>query len=538
MTRETMEQIDALLGGSTTPEAFAGLQRVLRSDPVALAHYCRQAEIHGRLEWELGCRENQLSPVHIPTTASRRKLRVRWHQQPMVWGSLAAALAILMVVTLYRGTTGQGDTVAMEPAASLPRQPVSAGAPIARLTKSRQAQWRESDRPDSPWLPPGRMHLLSGTAEICLDSGARVILQGPAELELVSPFLARLLAGKATTHIPSQAAGFVLETPSSSFSDQDSSFAVAVAGDGSTEVHVIRGLVEATPRANPQLAKMLSKDQSLRLADDHILTGTHERHSILSFAADLPSPMDQPPSRYLHWPMDHAEQEQTAETGDHAGSDFRASILARPGTSENASADFIKGRFGNAVQLNGRGAFLSSGFPGIAGAQSRTVAFWVRIAPDTPVNHAYSMVAWGKPDAQEGGKWQITWNVDAHREGGQKGAVRTEFGGGYVIGSTDLRDGRWHHIAVVYLGGESTDVATHIRHYVDGQLEKITASKSKIINTSLIADESLPTYMGRRLENDHLSTGFKGALDEVYIFPAALTPQQINDLYLGNTAPR
>ena len=54
MRRHTLEQIDACLEGSLDEEGFASLQQELRENPNALDHYCRQAEIHGRLQWELG----------------------------------------------------------------------------------------------------------------------------------------------------------------------------------------------------------------------------------------------------------------------------------------------------------------------------------------------------------------------------------------------------------------------------------------------------------------------------------------------------
>ncbi|BDS07592.1 hypothetical protein NT6N_26320 [Oceaniferula spumae] len=541
MTLETMELIDSLLegeAGSMTEQSFAQLQDVLRSDPKALAYYCEQAEIHGRLAWELGDPENQYASVNVPNistpTVQKRKPLIH---SPVLWAGVAACLAVALIFTLRQGLENTPESLT---STTIPTEDKSAGAqiknsPVARITNTREAVWTNAPHQSGDWLSPGIVKLHSGSAEIIFDSGAQIILQGPAELKLITPHHADLLIGKATVKIPSQAAGFKLDTPSSIFSDQNSHFSIAVDSDKSSEIHVIKGLVEATPKTNSELTRVLSRQESARITNSTILADNRIKYSADSFDQALPRP-SLPTSHYLHWSIDGEDQGKLAETGNHENTKFPATILARPGTSTHASADFITGKFGQAIQLNGRGAFLSSPFPGVAGSSARTVCFWVRIAPGTHNRHAYSMIAWGTPQTQKGEKWQVGW----HRQGsvtGTAGAVRTEFGGGYIVGSTDLRDGRWHHIAVVYSGGKSSEVVEHIRQYVDGRLEKVSASQAVSINTVLTTKSARPTYIGRRLEDDYPEFSFKGAMDEIYIFPTALTPGQIEELYLNNRAP-
>lgn len=539
MNVETMQQIDALLegeAGSLTVESFSELQETLRSDSKALTYYCEQAEVHGRLAWELGVPENQYASVNLPKAGTSEETKTsHLFSSPALWGGVAACLALTLFLVLRHQGEHASDLLASETTDTAGISSINENSSVARITNSLDAVWLGAYRSNGTWLTPGTLELQSGSAEIIFDSGAEIILQGPAELKLITPYHADLVIGKATVKIPSQAAGFKLDTPSSSFSDQNSSFGIVVASDQSTEIHVIQGLVEATPKTNSGLSRVLSGKESARLTNSSILAANRIQYSPQSFDLALPTRIHVP-SRFLHWSMDGQSQGRLAESGKHRKADFSATILARPGTSKHASADFIPGKFGQAIQLNGRGAFLSSPFPGVAGATARTVCFWVRIAPETDNRHAYSMVAWGIPQSQKGGKWQIGW----HRSVGKKGvagAVRTEFGGGYIVGSTDLRDGRWHHIAVVYSGEESNKVAKHIRQYVDGRLEKVTAWRGVTINTLLTMQSARPTYIGRRLEDDYPDYSFKGAIDEVYIFPTALTPQQIELLYRSNTAP-
>lgn len=540
MTKEAMNWIDDLLEGTISPEDHRALMILLKSDPEVLEYYCQQADIHGRLEWELKPFEagDSPAPPKGPLISTRRPLSSHWFQ-------IAALIALFVGIAAFvsrqipGAPDGDGVSVVTPPPRELspPGKLSTEGVPMARLTKSRDARWNHDSPRDGTWLKPGSLNLLSGSAEITFDTGARIILLGPAELRLVDPFQAKLLQGKASVFMPDSGSQFSLHTPSTSFSRNNSSFAVAVAADGTVEVHALRGLVEATPRANPQLARFLSQNESLLLSEQAILEGRQIRHAIGSFDQDLPVSLSAVPSRYLHWSFDTSDSGVIPEIGVHAGPPFPARLLAKPGTADEADAQFIRGRFGEAISMGGSGAFLASGFPGIAGAAARTVAFWVRLPQDPLISQAYSMVSWGPPQSQSGEKWQIAWN--AQTEGvGVKGAIRTEFGGGWVIGETDLRDGRWHHVACVFLGGESVNVATHIRHYIDGQLERVSWAQAKTINTRLNLPSALPTYFGRRLENDRLSTGFSGDLDEIYIFPAALTPQQIGNLYRQNAAPK
>lgn len=538
MSKQTMIWIDALLAGTISESDFVRLQGEMKSDSKALAHYCRQAEIHGRLEWEFSDPQRQYCPVSVPQCA-KREVIPGTSRDSAVWMVAAAGIILmlgLLVWLLGEPVTGTQAGAETPPVDVVEEGPLVVGGSVARFTKSQGAQWRDEALAEGAWLAPGSLHLLSGSAELSFDSGARIILQGPAELELVSAHHARLLFGMGTIHIPSQASGFQLETPSSKFSDQDSSFSLAVDANGVTEIHVLDGLVEATPRANHQLARVLSGNEALRLTDSKILGRNKIRHAVGEFDRELPDSVNFQPGRFLHWSFDGVNSSVVPEIGRHGGKAFPARILARPGTSTYASAEFIGGKFGKAIQLNGRGAFLSSRFPGIAGSAARTVAFWVRIPPDVLSEQRYSMIAWGSPGTN-GGKWQIGWHDDRLMVGGVDGAIRTEFGGGYVVGSTDLRDGRWHHIVTVFLGGASGDVSTRIRHYIDGRLDPVSAFQRGAINTRLLSARAIPTYIGRRLENDLPEFGFKGGIDELYVFPAALTPSQIENLYLTNTPP-
>ena len=197
---------------------------------------------------------------------------------------------------------------------------------MARLTKLKQAQWAGGPRAEGDWLVPGVLTLVSGSAELVFDSGARIVLQGASELELVSVQHARLKRGMATAHIPDQAAGFQLETPSTVFSDQDVSFSLAVDLEGETEIHVLRGLLEATPSGNRQLARVLSGDESLRMTDSAILGADEIKHEAAEFDPELPVSSSLRSIPFLHWSFDDATPSLVPEVGVHDGESFPARI--------------------------------------------------------------------------------------------------------------------------------------------------------------------------------------------------------------------
>jgi hypothetical protein len=518
MKRHTLEQIDACLEGSLDEEGFASLQQELRENPDALDHYCRQAEIHGRLQWELG--EPAQSLFREATPAQRL---------PLPFSLKLAAAAVLALSALFTFHLTRPATTAGTQAPPAPES-----ATLGRITRSLNAEWASHPHEPGDWIGPGTFRLTAGSVEITFDCGATVLIEGNSTLTLSSPTRARLESGKATVDIPAQARGFVLETPSTLLSQHNSRFGVAVDGDGSAEVHVLQGRVELNGKWGDLSSLMLGKNKPVRVNRQGILLAG-ERYRADQFPVRPPPGPELLPAWYLHWSFDTAAT--TRDTFRDSGPrppqmpTFPAEVRL---TGTQASVSLIPGRFGNAVQFNGNDAFLATAFPGIAGNSPRTIAFWIRIPEDTSELFAYSILSWGTPQA--GGKWQIGWNTGFDNSG-LRGAIRTEVQGGFQIGSTNLVNGRWHHVAIVFPGGADSSNSRHIRHYINGTLEPSTALKSHPVNTRIDGSSALPLSIGRRIESDAYFRTFKGDLDELYILPTALTPEQIQALHDANSPP-
>lgn len=102
-----------------------------------------------------------------------------------------------------------------------------------------------------------RFELVSGLAEISYDSGATIILQGPARLTITQPTQLELERGRATVTLdsrrgsqPGEHVRFAVVTPTATVHDLGTSFGVAVADSGTTDVVVFAGVVDLLPRGS------------------------------------------------------------------------------------------------------------------------------------------------------------------------------------------------------------------------------------------------------------------------------------------------
>ena len=110
---------------------------------------------------------------------------------------------------------------------------------------------------------------------------------------------------------------------------------------------------------------------------------------------------------------------------------------------------------------------------------------------------------------------------------GTPGALRLQSGNGWFIGSTPLRDGRWHHIAAVFGANPKNATKPGLALYVDGRLE--TPSGRHALRRS---DENAGAlWLGGATGS---SERFQGLLDELLVADRQLSPQEIRHLMRTN----
>lgn len=186
--------------------------------------------------------------------------------RPFVLMMVAAAMlagVLFVVIPVVNRPAGESGV----PLAENPMVPPEEAIVIARITDSHAAQWQ-----GGALLPVGqsllavgqKLQLTSGLAEISFDNGARVLLEGPAELTLDSPVRATLTHGQLTAEVPEQAIGFTIQTPMVNVVDLGTKFGVRVSQKGMTDVAVFSGEVVASPRD----AEIDSEQATRVLADE------------------------------------------------------------------------------------------------------------------------------------------------------------------------------------------------------------------------------------------------------------------------------
>ncbi|MCA9245733.1 MAG: right-handed parallel beta-helix repeat-containing protein, partial [Planctomycetales bacterium] len=159
---------------------------------------------------------------------------------------------------------------------------------------------------------------------------------------------------------------------------------------------------------------------------------------------------------------------------------------------------------------------IATGYKAISGANARTISAWFQTEQTGAIIH------WG--DTTAGGEWTVRVQDDH----GAEGAIGVDVGSGYVVGTTDLRDGAWHHVAVVLPSG-ANDV-TGVLIYVDGALESTSASSPQAIDTGSTDD----VLVG----NDASNRYFNGTIDDVRVYNFELSASTVGQLsgFIGHWA--
>lgn len=219
---ELLELAHGYIERSLSPGQIADLESRLEGDAEARRVFMDFTHDHAALHWEQLPEEEDNSPDNLADFRPRRL--------PTLWQTFAAAAVVsLLALVLVR-----------------PPAEESANA-FATMAKTESARWESGTLPtaEGARLSPGVLKLVRGLATIRFDSGAEVILEAPAELELVDEMNCVLVSGTAVAEVSEPAQGFIIKTPTANIIDHGTRFAVNVdRNTGATKTQVFDGLVE------------------------------------------------------------------------------------------------------------------------------------------------------------------------------------------------------------------------------------------------------------------------------------------------------
>lgn len=272
-----MELVSNWLDGSLNETESAELQTVLESSADRRSEFVDLCGLDADLRL--------MSEVVIETPADADSPRASTGMRSVGWLGLVAALAaVLLLVIGYgigrdRKSDAEQRIAKSEVVSADSDEGVESGcAVLSRVVDAKFAGSTQFQEGDS--LQPGKLKLLSGAVQIDFFSGATMLIDEAADVNLVSSWEAECAKGKVTMHVPPPAIGFRLSLPGMKVVDLGTEFAVQVDGAESS-LHVFDGEVEAhVPGSEMQIIR---EGNSLKKAVDRpVVSG-------VSKPADFPS---------------------------------------------------------------------------------------------------------------------------------------------------------------------------------------------------------------------------------------------------------
>lgn len=522
------DALAAVCHGSASDEQVHALNELLRANPAARDEYILRLELHARLASDPDLFAEQkcdLSSAPGPTT-HRTNVPPSIQRQPrrtsVYWAvALAACLAFVAAgVWSWRPA----------PPVALSEPTSKAVAMLNRTADARWSQTRTVPRLNAP-LEPGVLGLEAGLAQVVFYSGARVVIEGPAELELVSQNEAFCRGGRIVADVPAQARGFRIATPHVTTVDTGTSFGLNVT-DEQTVIHVFEGSVSLG--SNKQISK-----QNLEAGSGVLLQGSARPVHLAADRAAFSSLFDfQAKSqaaearRYDQWRTACKRLEADPSLILHfdfenvSPASWQIRNLGMPGVDVSdatvVGCQWTEGRWPGkrAVEfqsVNDRMRFVVPGE-----FHSLTLSTWVCVKGlDRKINSLFMS------DGFDSGT--IHWLI---RRDGVLGltVIGAEPRNHQIVASPPVVTlenlGMWLHLAVVL---DAT--AERVVHYFNGV--PISETDLKIAPPFRVGAAELGNWNAKGFPKDDpfMIRNFSGAMDEFLLFNRALGAEEIRTLY-------
>lgn len=141
---------------------------------------------------------------------------------------------------------------------------------LAKLEGAVGATWSGAD----PYIIEGtyfqqgtKLELREGLAEILMDCGSRIVLQGPAAIAIESGNSVQLTTGRVAAYVPAECGPFFVESTRGTLSADAGEFGAEVDDDGSVEMRVYYGKVTLAVRDayGPHSSLRLTGSEGARL---------------------------------------------------------------------------------------------------------------------------------------------------------------------------------------------------------------------------------------------------------------------------------
>lgn len=510
-------RLNDLLRGD--PQARACMARLL-VDEQALINRLRQDDMVATLR----------PVVRTLQPQARRSLR-QVSKSPTTWPALAAAAALVLGAFLVWFVLRPSE-----------ENKISAALPVAVLKAASDAMWSDATPALGTSLAPGRLSLKSGMVSLEFTSGARILLEGPAEVELVSGMEILCHRGNLRADVPPPALGFTIITPSTRVVDLGTSFGLSVRTDGSALVKVMQGSIELrrgdavypvstqasasidptgtpSPANIPDEAFPSEENFRQRIAAGELQTAARWTAASAKLTKD--------PATVLSFTFEETTRSSRSVRN-------QAAMAALESHGSLVGADWTSGRWPGKRALEFSGRSDSLRFKLDRTASSATLFAWVRV---NSLPNAFNALL--SPDYHQESsalQWMITRDGQlrlAMTNGIASPASQKGWDGpvmAHAISSLDF--GRWVLLASTY------DSQTgRVVHYRDGRPIGSGSFEHKLpVKFSLMSFGSWPANQRNLTFEDEDSAtredrNFVGSVDELIVLSRALPASEIEEIY-------
>jgi hypothetical protein len=249
LMNELLELTLACQMADATTEERARLERLLTDNPQAILWYLRivddtltlldsaAAKESATNSCDAACctaavEEDAFVARDVSTNSSARPRRARW---------LAAGAIASMLLISFAGPRLWSFLSHASPS------DVLAERGWAQVVEVSNVEWGDGAQRYEEWalVKPGEiLQTKSGWINLFLAGGAELLIEGPADVEYVSPQQVFARQGKLAARVGPGAVGFRIDTPHAMVTDRGTSFGVSVDGDSHTSVVVYEGIVD------------------------------------------------------------------------------------------------------------------------------------------------------------------------------------------------------------------------------------------------------------------------------------------------------
>ncbi|MDG0965505.1 MAG: FecR domain-containing protein [Opitutales bacterium] len=214
--KEFQDLIDQSLNETISEVDLKALEERMLQDPKARIHYLNLVGLHASLRRRFSTQQEGNGTIPFP----RKSIFTR----KTVW-AIAACLVLFFGMLVLQ----------------ISNRPFAEVAHVIGAYRADGVIYKTGETVES-----GILSLTRGLLRLDFSNGARVTVQGPAELEVFDENRILLHQGLVTATIPKSAVGFVVDTVAAHVVDLGTSFGVSVSENGHTEVCVFDGEVEVS----------------------------------------------------------------------------------------------------------------------------------------------------------------------------------------------------------------------------------------------------------------------------------------------------